>query len=87
MIKIGKLVKVSDRKPDEFKSVFTWHEKDLIPVCAFVVYERVITATRKLVKENWIRETEGPENMIAPESGKYGELRRAPTHWAEITYD
>ena len=63
-------ISVKDRLPEKFKVVLTQHVDDLYPVAAYLYDDTV-----------WMRETEGPEDIII--AGKHETLFRSPTHWMD----
>ena len=76
MINIGKFNNVKDCMPNPCVTVLTWHEEDLAPVCAFLL-------TTAEEGDIWLKDVEGPEDIVDGREGVYTELYRPPTHWSK----
>lgn len=63
--------------PKDCTTVLTMHVEDLYPAVAFCVVAHDGT-------EEWLRETEGPEDTTDRRKGKFELLYRTPTHWMPL---
>ena len=58
--------------PKDGVTILTQHRDDLFPQCAFCI------------DGEWLRQTEGPEDVVGLGSGKWEPLYRPPTHWMPL---
>ncbi len=74
-------IPVTERLPDEYKTVLVQHADDLYPVTAYRMQSDAATVTATTL---WVYESDGPEDIDPGPQHRHLSLWRDPTHWMPL---